>query len=220
MEVNHGKYYIDLASLLKWADDVTGYYKPSETMGSHHCIVSPQLDGSAFVSGSNSGNVHLLPGDKLGYNCGTVWRLKAPVTPLEKLRVKLYMKVEWNSNKKAFISSSRAESVYNEHTDRIRMLRTDETTYMAIMPDGTEDQLSIDKASLNLDDASGHIGSVSQSVSLTPPDGAVAVHEVTRTWKRNGFITLFTHILWVEKKNNKTMTALNKWAARKLKEKQ
>ena len=209
------KYYIDLAHLLEWADDVTGYYKPGGTLGPHHCIVSPQADGSAYVTGSYSGKVHLLPGDKLGYDCGSVWRLKAPVTPLEKLREKLYMKVEWNYSNMKSVWGEHYYSVVGNDRDQYAKI-SHSNKLLAVMVDGSESKLT--EVSQELDKYKGSLGDTvyESERKLAVPDGAVAVLNIST--KLKDFRFLDTYTLWVEKNNNKTMTALNKWAAQKLEE--
>lgn len=54
-----------------------GYFKPPDTMGRHHCVLVSQGDEIVAV-GSRAGRVTLKPGDKLGYDCGTVWMVPHP----------------------------------------------------------------------------------------------------------------------------------------------
>lgn len=56
---------------------VSGNWKPTGTMGHHHCVVEHK-DGSILVHGSVRGKVKLKEGDTLGYDCGDVWKVPNP----------------------------------------------------------------------------------------------------------------------------------------------
>lgn len=58
--------------------NISGYFKPGHTLGEHHCIVTPQLPDKIIVRGSKEGEVTLTPGDTLGYDRGSVWRVPHP----------------------------------------------------------------------------------------------------------------------------------------------
>ena len=83
--------YIEFSELKAHGE---GEFKPSGTLGSHHCIVSKQ-GRNLLVKGSASGEVVLEPGDTLRYNCGVVSRIKAPKTALDRLRKEYRIKIEF-----------------------------------------------------------------------------------------------------------------------------
>lgn len=100
------KRYIKYEWLLEAINEGLSQYKPAGTMGTHHCVISLHPEGIR-VKGTVRrprkrhlgqyeyvpGTIILKPGDTLGYNCGRIWRLKAPETPLDFLREKWRMAV-------------------------------------------------------------------------------------------------------------------------------
>lgn len=62
-----------------------GYFKPSGTLGDHHCTVVCQGDEKVVV-GSVAGKVTLKPGDTLGYNCGRIWVVPRPESYKDPIR--------------------------------------------------------------------------------------------------------------------------------------
>jgi len=62
---------------------INGEYKPGSTLGNHHMIVKKKGSSEIIVigiatDGQRTGQVTLKPGDTLGYDCGTVWRVPRP----------------------------------------------------------------------------------------------------------------------------------------------
>jgi hypothetical protein len=101
------KRYIEYEWLLEAINEGLSQYKPAGTMGTHHCVISlhPEgirVKGTVRIKARKRhlgqyeyvpGTIILKPGDTLGYNCGRIWRLKAPETPLDFLREKWRMAV-------------------------------------------------------------------------------------------------------------------------------
>ncbi len=54
-----------------------GNYKPGGTLGRHHCVVTDGGDHKV-VAGYDGQKVVVRPGDTLGYDCGTVWKVPSP----------------------------------------------------------------------------------------------------------------------------------------------
>lgn len=101
------KRYIGYEWLLEAINEGCSRYKPAGTMGTHHCVISLQgedikVKGTVRIKARKRhlgqyeyipGTITLKPGDTLGYDCGIIWRLKAPETPLDFLREKWRMGV-------------------------------------------------------------------------------------------------------------------------------
>ncbi|GEM_PF-3291987 len=68
----------------------SGFFKPSGTLGKHHCTITPQGE-KIVVVGSAEGRVTLKPGDTLGYNCGSVWLVPSPDSYKDPIRRVLAM---------------------------------------------------------------------------------------------------------------------------------
>jgi len=124
----------DLASSLS----PSGHYKPSGTMGVHHCTIAPNPDGSLTVTGSNKGRVTLREGDTLGYNCGDVWCLRKPTDALAIFRQRDKIKAEYGA-----LPTSFAKSFWSREREGCGAgARTEEYRFFAIFPDGSERELS------------------------------------------------------------------------------
>lgn len=68
------------------------YFKPSGTMGSHHCIVSDY--GDHYLIEGCGKKITISRGESFGYQCGDVWRVPSPArfsNPVRRAIAQLYL---------------------------------------------------------------------------------------------------------------------------------
>ncbi len=63
-----------------------GYYKPADTLGSHHCMVVVKNKETVVTGSADGRSVTLKKGETLGYDQGTVWVVPNPDTYRDPIR--------------------------------------------------------------------------------------------------------------------------------------
>lgn len=207
-------------------------YKPHGTMGTHHCVISLhnegiRVKGTVRRHGPRGteyvpGTILLKPGDTLGYNCGRIWRLKAPETPLDFLREKWRMGVLVGLPEELVKHDNETGGTGNSTYYKGAL-----ASYTLIYDDGKGGFATLSDAERELkwttrhqevyDHAKLTTRTATEEAQIPNPDALVAVLEVI-----NDYDSFRTHprrlirTLEIRDRSKQVRNIINKWAASEL----